>query len=223
MNLLFCYYSGAEGLGYKYSHTVNKTEPLINLIRSRPYMELSMPILDCDHETLEKNFKHLNERIAGKEYLISFPNSKCAISISNIIESFQKSSSWLRSTPIDVFSCLLNETAILNNANVLPDQCMEWFEENLYFKGTDIICSIKEDTDPCQTVSLGLLNHFRKKPNEKKKRKSFLEKHFCTSNCRECKKIFMIPVNIEQEHWIGIKLDFSKQEVKYYDGMGQNA
>ena len=66
MNLLFCYYSGAEGLGYKYSHTVNKTEPLINLIWSRPYMELSMPILDCDQETLDKIFKHLNEKLAEK-------------------------------------------------------------------------------------------------------------------------------------------------------------
>ena len=33
----------------------------------------------------------------------------------------------------------------------------------------------------------------------------------------------MIPVNIEQKHWVGIKLDFLTKEVKYYDGRGQNA
>ena len=119
-----------------------------------------MPILDCDQETLNKIFKHLDKIMAEKEYFISLPNSKCSISIKNIKLSFKKSTSWLRSTPIDIFSCLLNETAILNNANMLPDQNKEWFQENLYFKGTNIICSIKKDTDSYHTVSLGLLNHF---------------------------------------------------------------
>ena len=35
--------------------------------------------------------------------------------------------------------------------------------------------------------------------------------------------IYMIPINIEQMHWVGITLDFSKQEVKYYDRKGLNA
>ena len=68
-----------------------------------------------------------------KEYFISFPNSKCSISSQNIKLSFEEPTSWLRSTPIDVFSCLLNETAILNQSNVLEGQCIEWFEKDLYF------------------------------------------------------------------------------------------
>ena len=59
--------------------------------------------------------------MAEKEYFISLRNSKCSISIKNIKLSFKKLTSWLRSTPINIFSCLLNETAILNNANVLLD------------------------------------------------------------------------------------------------------
>ena len=105
----------------------------------------------------------------------------------------------VKATPIDVFSFLLNETAILNNANVLLDQCKEWFDQNLYFKGTDIL-SIKEDTDSCQTVSLGLWNHYQKKISTKKNQKSFLEKHFGTSKCRGCNNKYMIPVNLEQKH-----------------------
>ena len=59
--------------------------------------------------------------------------------------------------------------------------------------------------------------------NTKKNQKSFLEKHFGTSKCRLCDNTYMIPVNIEQRHWVGIKLDFSEQEVKYYDGLGKSA
>ena len=59
--------------------------------------------------------------------------------------------------------------------------------------------------------------------NAKKKRRSFLEKHFGISKCRKCNNTYMIPVNVEQWHWVGIKLDFSKREVKYYDGLGKSA
>ena len=223
MNSSFWFFSGDEGLGYKYSHTVNETQLLINLIRTHPNMEMTMPILDYYQETLNKIFKHLNVIIAEKEYFISFPNSKYTISIKNIVQSFEKSSSWLRSTPIDIFSCLLNETAILNNANMLPDQNKEWFQENLYFKGINIICSVQKDADPCHTVSLGLLHHFQKKLNTNKHQKSFLENYFGTCSYRECKNIYIIPVNIEETHWAGIKLDFSERKVKHYDGIGQNA
>ena len=84
-----------------------------------------MPFLDCDQEKLNEIFKYLEKRMANKEYHILFPNSKCSISLENIKLSFEEPTSWLRSTPIDVFSCLLNETAILNKSNVLEGQCKE--------------------------------------------------------------------------------------------------
>ena len=52
---MICSYSGDKESGYKYNYTVNITAPLINLIRYHPDMELTMPILDCNKQTLFLN------------------------------------------------------------------------------------------------------------------------------------------------------------------------
>ena len=202
--------------------SIMETVPLVNLIRRRPYIEPNSPVVECNEEKLGDIFSFLEEKLSTKSFHFHFEHSpSCNLNVESVKKSFEKDKNWLRCTIISFIKSLLNETARLNDIEVLPFQNPDWFAKNFYVKSPGYInvwssFAASETIPLTRAISNCLL---KKKP--KHSRQYFTDVHFHTSKgMKECENVLYFSINVVEMHWVTIRLDFTNKTITYSEGHG---